>query len=248
MRRRSFLSQSVGGAGLMCLVGCQRQERPTSFLPAGTSTHSTTFPLAENPISEGGAWTNGGRVGLDWQDIRTDRGLAFGVAPSTGYNDCIACLSGLRSIRHVVRATVRKRPRYRPPSTHEVELLVGFTIADRVARGYEINFGYGLNVQVVRWNGPLSDFTPNGNADWLDVGTGFGCPSGLMDGDVIGATYDASSGSVLITLHLNGRPIFSVKDTGPRAVTIGAPGMGFFARSGPGLEMSAYSLRNLTTA
>jgi len=243
MRRRRFLEQSIGGVGLMCLAACQPEEQPD----AGPATYSTSFPLTENPISEGGAWTTGGRVGVDWQDVRTERGLAFGVAASSGYNDCIACLTRLRSARHFVRATVRKRPRYRPPSTHEVELLVGFTISEHVARGYEINFGYGIDAQVVRWNGPVSDFTPNGSDDWVDVGTGVGYPTGLADGDVIAATYDASSGAVLIRLHLNGRPVFSVKDTGPRAIRTGAPGMGFFARDGPGLEMSAYCLGSLTT-
>src|SRR3954469_6801107 len=114
MRRRRFLEKSVGGVGLMCLAGCRREEQATSFFSAGTPAYSTSFPLTENPISEGGAWTTGGRVGLDWQDIRTDRGVAFGVGPSDGYNDCIAYLSALRSIRHSVQATVRKRPRYRP--------------------------------------------------------------------------------------------------------------------------------------
>jgi hypothetical protein len=83
-----------------------------------------------------------------------------------------------------------------------VELLVGFTISDHIASGYEINFGYGINVQAVRWNGPLSDFTPNGSGDWTDVGAGVGYPGGLASGDLIGATFDASSGTVVITLHL----------------------------------------------
>ena len=88
--------------------------------------------------------------------------------------------------------------------------------------------GDGINAQVARWNGQTSDFTPNGSDDWVDVGTGVGYPTGLADGDVIAATYDASSGAVVIRLHLNGRPVFSVKDTGPRAIRTGAPGMGFF--------------------
>ena len=232
----------------MCLVACSREKQPVSDLPVGARTYSTAFPLAENPVSEGGLWTNGGAIGLDWQNIQTDRGLAFGVGPSIGYNDCIACLSGLRSTRHSVWATVHRRPRYRPPSTHEVELLVGFTISDHIASGYEINFGYGINVQAVRWNGSLSDFTPNGSGDWTDVGTGVGCPGGLAGGDVIGAMCDASSGIVVITLYLNGRQVFSLKDTSPRAIKVGAPGMGFFARKGPELEMSAYCLSDLTTS
>jgi len=231
----------------MCLVACGREKQAVSARPAEARTYSTAFPLTESPVSEGGLWTNGGVVGLDWQNVQTDRGLAFGVGPSITYNDCIACLSGLRSTRHSVWATVYRRPRYRPPGTQEVELLVGFTISGHVASGYEINFGYGIDAQAVRWNGPLSDFTPNGRGDWTDVHAGVGYPGGLADGDVIGATYDASGGSVVITLHLNGRQVLRLKDTSPRAIKVGAPGMGFFARNGPGLEMSAYCLSDLTT-
>jgi hypothetical protein len=41
-------------------------------------SYSTTFPLTENPISEGGSWTNGGATGLDWANVQTP---AFPSAP-----------------------------------------------------------------------------------------------------------------------------------------------------------------------
>src|SRR5215468_2365128 len=39
--------------------------------------YATRFAMAENPISEGGVWTNGGSVGIDWQNIQTTNGRAF---------------------------------------------------------------------------------------------------------------------------------------------------------------------------
>ena len=59
-------------------------------------TYSTNFAGTENPISEGGRWINGGVAGLDWANVRTTPGLAFGT--QTGlieYNDAAALLSGI---------------------------------------------------------------------------------------------------------------------------------------------------------
>src|SRR5687767_4542511 len=44
--------------------------------PNASVTYSTTFPLAENPISEGGRWFNNGTL---WTKVRTENGLAFGT-------------------------------------------------------------------------------------------------------------------------------------------------------------------------
>src|SRR2546428_4389000 len=48
--------------------------------PAGThGPYTTNFSRAENPISEGGRWLNGQTDGLDWTDVRTTPGFAFGT-------------------------------------------------------------------------------------------------------------------------------------------------------------------------
>ena len=49
--------------------------RPTT---APVRAYRTDFPLAENPISEGGAWLNGRKDGIDWIDVITRNGEAFG--------------------------------------------------------------------------------------------------------------------------------------------------------------------------
>jgi hypothetical protein len=55
-------------------------------------TYSTKFPNAENPLSEGGVWINGGTVGLDWHDCVTTPGFAFGTQPATIVFDDSTCL------------------------------------------------------------------------------------------------------------------------------------------------------------
>lgn len=87
------------------------------------TTYTTNFPLAENPISEAAHWTNGQAAGLDWKDVRTTPGLAFGADASgtPNYNDPTALLTGswgpnqtAQATVHTVREHVRDRQsRYR---------------------------------------------------------------------------------------------------------------------------------------
>src|SRR5208337_935597 len=72
------------------------------------NSYTTNFPLTENPISEGGRWINGGTVGLDWTNVRTTPGLAFGTELSTSTNDddSAAVLSGTWGPNQTVTAAV----------------------------------------------------------------------------------------------------------------------------------------------
>jgi len=71
-------------------------------------TYTTTFPLTERPISENGRWITGGTVGLDWTDVRTMPGLAFGSEVGiVDYTDSWAVLTGAWLPDQTVTATVR---------------------------------------------------------------------------------------------------------------------------------------------
>ena len=194
---------------------------------AGTAcgTYTTNFSGTENPISEGGVWTNGGDVGLDWQNIEKDQGLAFGTGFSPGYNDCIAHLQCF-SPNHYAQATLHVQSGYTPPDSHEVELLVRFKITANSARGYEINNGWnGAYSQIVRWNGALNDFT------YLNTtGPGFGA---LVSGDVIRAEAVGDT----ITVFKNGNQVMQATDS---TWSDGNPGMGFFIRPGNGAVPKNY--------
>ena len=72
--------------------------------PAPTALHgpySTTFGHPEAPLSEGGMWLNGHADGLDWADVQTIRGLAFGAEIGGSrpepqkYDDSTALLKGI---------------------------------------------------------------------------------------------------------------------------------------------------------
>jgi len=57
--------------------------------------YTTNFRASENPLSEDGAWINGATTGLDWCDVQTSPGLAWGVGPCpVEYADPTAILKG----------------------------------------------------------------------------------------------------------------------------------------------------------
>jgi hypothetical protein len=187
-------------------------------------SYSTAFPLTENPISEGGVWTNGKAVGVDWSDVRTTPGLAFGTQTGVGgFDDSIAVLQGTWSPDQSATATVHTVNQQSGGVFEEVELLLRFAITAHGARGYEVNFRCAHDgtqyAQVVRWNGALAGFT------LLDSRPG----PGLADGDRVTATIVGST----ITSYINDVPIFSVTDA---AFTDGNPGMGFYLQGASGLN------------
>ncbi len=186
---------------------------------SGKVTYSTDFNGTENPISEGSAWTNGGAVGIDFQNVRTANGLAFGSGTSANYDDCIAHLSGYPA-NHFAEATVHVASGYSAQDSHEVELLVRFKITNKNARGYEINNGWnGAYSQIVRWNGAMGDFTMLST-----TGPGFGA---LVEGDVIRAE---AVGSTIIA-YKNGNEVMRATDS---TWSDGDPGMAFFIRPNAG--------------
>jgi hypothetical protein len=201
----------------------------TAFTVALTVTlgavtpYTTSFPLTENPISEGGLWTNGAAVGLDWSNIRTTPGFAFGTQPGpNGFNDSIAILKGTWSPDQSATATVRTVNQQTGGIYEEVEILLRFTVTAHSARGYEVNFRCAHDgsqyTEIVRWNGPLGNFTPINSISG----------PGLNNGDRVKASIVGNT----ITSYVNDVAIFSVTDS---TITSGNPGMGFYLQGATGL-------------
>ncbi len=192
-------------------------------------TYSTNFPLSEDPISEGGNWVNGGScdspdscVGLDWNNIETTWGLAFGLEPgSTNYTDATALLqTGTWGSNQTVQANVFVGSTY-STDYPEVEIRLLSSLSPNICTGYEINFSAGGNnyAQIVRWNGAVGDFTYLANCI-----AGEGC--NVQNGDVIMAVATVSGGIVTIKAYKNGTlvPGMTARDS---TYTTGSPGMGF---------------------
>jgi len=200
----------------------------------GAAGYTTNFPNTGNPISEGGNWTTGGSVGLDWSNVRTTPGLAFGTQTgSTNYNDSIAVLKGTWAADQSATATVHTVNQQSGSIFEEVEILLRFAITAHSARGYEFNFSCRSDgsqyVQIVRWNGAFNNWT------LLDARTG----PGLHNGDQIKASITGST----LTTYINNVAIFSVTDS---VIASGNPGIGFYLQGGPSSLNSDYGLTSYT--
>lgn len=209
----SFISRFLLRLGILVLA-------PVFAWPQGTYT--TNFPLTENPISESGRWINGKVTGLDWANVRTSGGLAFGTqSGSDTYADSTALLSGTWGPTQTVTATVHSvnQGSCTGGCFEEVELRLRSALSAHRATGYEVNFRCQHDgsqyTQVVRWNGALGDFTE------LDGRTG----PGINDGDTVKATISGST----ISVYINNNLIFSANDS---TFTSGSPGMGFYLQGG----------------
>ena len=202
---------------------------------ATSNSYTTNFVLAENPISEGGKWINGKTTGLDWANLRTTPGLVFGTETDTvNYDDSTAILAGAWSANQMAQAQVHT-VNQTSSVFEEVELRLRTAISAHSITGYEINFRCTSDgtqyVQIVRWNGPLGDFS------LLDARVG----PGLHNGDAVKATIVGST----ITAYINGTQVVQVTDS---TFTSGSPGMGFYIQGGSASQENDYGFTSFTAS
>ncbi len=76
---------------------------------ASVRSYSTRFQLNEDPISEGGKWINGARDGIDWYNVITKNGVAYGAVSKGDYTDPTALLTGAWGKNQTVKAKVFSR-------------------------------------------------------------------------------------------------------------------------------------------
>jgi hypothetical protein len=191
---------------------------------SAAAEYSTNFPATENPLSEGGKWVTGKVAGLDWNNPASASGKVYASvrsgASGSRYDDSIALLSPsfqTFSPDQYAEATVYAVSGY--SASHEVELLLRFSIGPHDAHGYEVLWGLTGYIAIVRWNGPLGNYTP-----LYDPGVG-SIPA-PMDGDVLRAEISGNT----LTVKRNGSTVISI-NVGVAGGTIwssGQPGIGFW--------------------
>ena len=192
----------------------------TTTTTTSSVSYSTNFDGTENPLSESGVWLNNG---LDWTNVAESGGLAYGTQTNAphGYNDSYALLSGFSS-NQTASAVVHLNPQIDRSCTHEVEILLRFADSAHIARGYEINISFDGSSQIMRWNGPIGDFTQIGGGSY----------SGLKDGD----TLKASIVGNVITVYVNNKQVAQATDS---TFSTGSPGIGFFrGNCGTGIDFA----------
>jgi hypothetical protein len=202
-------------------------------------SYRTSFDRDEAPISEGGMWINGRKDGIDWADVLTKNGVAYGevtrmgvaerrveqgnLDPSSGegsapegdYDDPTAVLTGEWGKNQHAKGTVFSK---NPTNEYfqEVEIRLRSAIEPHVCTGYEVFFrclktdeGYA---EIVRWNGKIMDFT--------SLQKLIGPQYGVQDGDVIEGTIEGN----VIKGFINGVEVISATDD---VFQSGSPGIGF---------------------
>ena len=126
-----------------------------------------------------------------------------------------------------------------------MECRLRSSLSPHINSGYEVLFrcfnGGGWYGDIVRWNGPLNDFTA-----LLHVTTG-----NLVDNDVIKATIVGA----VIKGFINDVEVMSWDTTSDTAPTSGAgparyrsglPGIGFFQNNGSSSLLTDFGIRSLT--
>jgi len=213
----------LGAPGQLSLL---RGSENAAAAPAPAGKHwkySTRFPAAENPISENGNWECGKTAGVDWADVATIGGHAYGLESGvTGYDDSTALLTGTWGPNQTAEATVfASHPTDK--LWEEVELRLRSALSPHVATGYECLFSCRNSAaayeDIVRWDGPLAKFTYLSHK--------VGAQYGVADGDVVKATIVGN----LITVYKNGVVMAQVTDG---TFAAGSPGVGFFLSGGKG--------------
>ncbi|MFI5227186.1 MAG: hypothetical protein ACHQ3P_10990 [Candidatus Limnocylindrales bacterium] len=201
-------------------------------------SYSTRFEKTEVPISEGGMWLNGRTDGIDWCDVLSGDGHAYGEksrmnsaerraeqafgggAAAAGeqegdYDDPEAVLTGEWGPDQAVKATVFSR---NPTDDYfqEVEIRLRSSIRANWCDGYEVFWRCSQSdaayAEIVRWNGRITDFTSLARA--------IGPQYGVKHGDIVEATIVGN----VIRSYVNGVEVLSATDD---VFTSGAPGIGF---------------------
>lgn len=204
-------------------------------------SYSTSFPLTEDPISEGGNWI---QRGLDWTRVVTAGGLAYGTQSGlTGppFDDSYAYLANWdpAATDQYAEATIHLDSSGLG-SYNETEILLRVSDGAHVANMYEINIAFdGFYFGCGRWPGALGTdpsqytvifyrqadlpFAPeDGDKLWAQI-VGYTVTGGITPcTSRVGGTYPAN---VPVTLGSG-----TDTDVAGRLST-GAPGIGYYAQN-----------------
>lgn len=206
--------------------------------------YTTTFSIAEDPISEGGKWINGKRFGREGSDVATIPGLAYGTESGKGtggnaYDDSEALLTGSWQPDQTVEATVRS-VNQNENVFEEVELRLRSSLTAHNATGYEFLFrcmaGAQAYASIVRWDGSLGRFTYLARKK--------GPEYSISDGDLVKTRIVGT----LITAYINDTPILQASDG---TYSNGSPGIGsgwgedLASAIGSGIEISGMLITGL---
>jgi hypothetical protein len=205
---------------------------------ASVRSYRTSFQRDEDPISEGGIWINGRADGIDWCNVISRKGVAYGevsrmgvaerrveqgnlspnadaALPEGDYDDPTAVLAGTWGQNQFAKARVFSRNQTED-YFQEVEIRLRSTIEPHRCTGYEVFWRClkteNAYAEIVRWNGRVGGFT--------SLRKLVGPQYGVMDGDLV----EASIVGNVLRGYINGVEVISATDD---VFDSGSPGIGF---------------------
>lgn len=191
--------------------------------------YRTTFPLTENPIAEGGVWSNGKTEGVAWQNMRTTTNKAFGTQSGNSgiYDDSVAILKGTFGADQEARATVFSTVTAAAYFA-EVELHLRGTVSTAgIIQTYEVLFSVnpsarsqGSYCEIAKWFGTQGGGTFNG----LSL-TGQQTITAPTTGDIVRARIVGNT----LTAYINNVQVAQVTDS------VGLSGTAPYATGNPGI-------------
>lgn len=198
------------GAGALALAG------GSVTAVANGLPFSTSFPVVENPLSQGGIWLGGFTTGLDWQNGQVTANGAFAASATVNdYDDGTALLNPAVftfTSNQYVEGTVYRDPTFTTAVVpgYELELRIRSSLSAHSCTGYELYCSLDNGLTLVRWNGARGDFSPI-----LDGGTYVATTGDVLRIEAVGST---------LTIYVNGVSKGSISDG---TFLTGTPGMGW---------------------
>lgn len=187
------------------------------------NTYTTSFPLTELVISEGGAWTS--NAVAPRTPVQTANGNAFGTMSSfdgVNFNDSAACLSQSFSADQQITATLYNNGAI---DGLEAELLLRCDFSPTRAFCYELDLTISGQLNWVRWD--MTSSSPNAFQVLVSVTR----PSAAHYTD--GAVWTARVVGTVLTAICDGVTVLTYDTAGDATrLSAGKPGMGFWNSTG----------------
>jgi hypothetical protein len=198
------------------LVSCTEPEHADQLGAAPSAgKYTTSFRHTESPVSEGAVWLNGATDGVDWGNVATRPGMAYGLQDgNVHYSDATAILKGTWWPNQKAQAKVYVAQVF-SGDYPEVELRLRSTLTPHACTGYEVQWSVAPSnpyFAIVRWNGGIGNF--------FELFHASGSQYAVRNGDVVEASIIGNE----IRAYLNGQLLARVTDS---TFVNGNPGMGF---------------------
>lgn len=202
---------------------------------------STIFPVAENPISQGGIWLNGALDGGGWANCRVlAPGKVIGLQSGADFTDGTALLSTINTSNDLYcEGVVFDELAGASTGFPEVENRLCSLLSSGSNTGYEANYsmnqGASGYASIVRWNGGVGAFD--------ELIRGDGAQFNVTHGDIIAFR---KVGQTFIS-YKNGAEMLRFTDNSVSKFTTGMPGIGFNrSPSGGGADNTKYGFSRWT--